>query len=153
MARAPSRSTAQPAMVRVRSKAATRIKASSYRSRESTGRSMTGVLLSHGCFAGSIGSFDHLRLLLAQTAGYTILDYRASGGPIMPNLDFWSYCEDDLLGEWPNGAPDDPLIILLVHDEHDGRIKWQHCPLLADRLDELGEVLMKKGGDAVLILQ
>jgi hypothetical protein len=102
--------------------------------------------ISHGCYAGSLAQFDDLRLMWAQTAGYGMVDYRDRGGPVMPNLDYDVFTEGDFMGEWPDGAPDDPLVILLVHVEDKGTIKSTHCPYLADRLEEL-EGRMMSGGD------
>lgn len=62
----------------------------------------------------------------------------------MPRLDWTKINIEDTLGEWPQGAPDDPLLILLVHDEGAGRIKWTHAPFIADRLDELEALLLKQ---------
>jgi len=104
-----------------------------------------GVDISHGCFSGTEGEFDILRLIWARAAGYGVHDFRNQGGPMMPRLDFDRYSEDDMLGEWPDGAPDDPIIILLVHNEHFGRIKWEHAPFLASRLEELEHVLTAPG--------
>jgi hypothetical protein len=75
-------------------------------------------------------------------AGYGIRDFREQGGPVIPNLEWHCFTDDDLHGEWPDGAPDDPLIILLAHHEAAGRIKQDHASYLADRLEELSGVLM-----------
>lgn len=101
--------------------------------------------ISHGCFYGTTAQFDHLRCIWSLHAGYGVVDNRAEGGPLMPNIDYNLYFDEDLLGDWPDGAPEDPLLILLVHEETRGRIKWQHCPYLAARLEEL-EFAMSKGG-------
>jgi hypothetical protein len=93
--------------------------------------------VSHGCFCGPPAQFDTLRLLWADAAGYGVTDYRDVGGPIMPDINFDVYSDGDALGEWPGGAPDDPLMILLVHEEHVGRIKVSHIPYLADRLEDI----------------
>jgi hypothetical protein len=93
--------------------------------------------VSHGCFTGKTKQFDALRLLWSQVSGYGVVDLREDGGPIMPNLDYRYVSEEDMLGEWPGGAPDDPLLILLVHEERKGRIKVNHVPFLADRLEEV----------------
>jgi len=87
--------------------------------------------------------FDSLRLVWAEVAGYGVIDHTEVGGPIMPKLNYDLYTEEDSMGEWPDGAPDDPLIILLVHHEHDGRIKVTHCPYLADRLEDLESFMIK----------
>ena len=101
------------------------------------------MVISHGCYAGTVSQFDALRLMWSLTAGYGILDAREQGGPVMPNIDYNAFSDEDMLGEWPNGAPEDPLLILLAHQEHFGRIKFTHCPYLADRLEELEGKMMK----------
>jgi len=105
---------------------------------------MSAVVVSSGCFKGSYGDFDNLRLLWAQVAGYGVVDYGGQGGPKVPNIPYDTYSTDDIQGEWPEGAPDDPLIILLAHNETAGRIKAEHCAYLADRLEEL-ELRMSRG--------
>lgn len=99
--------------------------------------------VSHGCFQGPVEVFDSLRLLWADAAGYGVMDFGDVGGPVVPKVSFDLYSEEDMLGEWPGGAPDDPLIILLVHHEHEGRIKVNHCPYVADRLESLENVMLK----------
>jgi hypothetical protein len=98
--------------------------------------------ISHGCYSGPATQFDALRLLWALFGGYGLLDYRNQGGPVIPNLQYEAFSDEDLLGEWPNGAPEDPLIILLAHEEQKGRIKFTHCPFLAHRLEELEMKMM-----------
>ena len=100
--------------------------------------------ISHGCYSDTLGNFDALRLMWAVAAGYGLID--RPGLPLMPNLNYSAFSEDDFLGEWPNGAPEDPLIILLAHDEYSGRIKYTHCPYLADRLEQLEGKMMAGGG-------
>jgi hypothetical protein len=101
-----------------------------------------GLEISCGCYSGTCEAFDALRIILAQIAGYGVKDYRMQGGPVMPDLPYETFSEEDCCGEWPAGAPDDPLIILLTHHEHEGRIKKEHAPYLADRLEQLGAVLL-----------
>ena len=101
------------------------------------------MVISHGCFSGSYNEFDGLRLVWADISGYGLYDFRNQGGPVMPRIEYHRYSKEDMLGEWPDGAPDDPLLILLLHDELSGRIKWTHAPYIADRLEELGELLLK----------
>jgi hypothetical protein len=102
------------------------------------------VNVSHGCFTGPAKQFDALRLLWALYGGYDLLDYRNTGGPVFPDLRYDLFSDADLLGEWPNGAPEDPLIILLAHEEHKGLIKHTHCPFLAHRLEELEMKMMSE---------
>ena len=102
-----------------------------------------GLDISCGCYSGTSDGFDALRIMLSQAAGYGVKDFRQQGGPVLPNLDWPSFSEDDLHGEWPDGAPDDPLIILLAHHENAGRIKVAHASYLADRLEELSAVLLR----------
>jgi hypothetical protein len=99
--------------------------------------------VSHGCFQGGVEVFDNLRLVWADVAGYGTVDFSDEGGPVVPKISYNLYSEEDSLGEWPDGAPDDPLIILLVHVEHAGRIKVSHCPYVADRLESLEHIMMK----------
>jgi hypothetical protein len=101
-----------------------------------------GLDVSCGCFAGTSENFDTLRIMLSQAAGYGIRDYREQGGPVLPDLEWHRLSTEDMLGEWPDGAPDDPLIILLVHYENAGRIKKEHASYLADRLEEVSAVLL-----------
>jgi hypothetical protein len=113
---------------------------------------MRSMDVSHGCYSGSEAQFDNLRLMWAMAAGYGVNDYRILGGPVLPNLKYEDFEEADLDGDWPAGAPDDPLVILLVHRERSGRIKWQHCPLLADRLEELEMVMSAPGTTPAWVL-
>lgn len=101
--------------------------------------------VSHGCYSGTEAGFDSLRCVWAEAAGYGVEDHRDQGGPVMPNVDLRFFTMNDMLGEWPDGAPDDPLLILLIHFETEGRIKWQHCPILADRLEDLERVMSIPG--------
>jgi hypothetical protein len=102
-----------------------------------------GLDISCGCFSGSSAAFDALRIAWSEAAGYGTIDYRGVGGPVVPAVDWTKVSTEDEFGEWPDGAPDDPLIILLVHQEREGRIKVTHCSYLADRLEELETVLLK----------
>jgi hypothetical protein len=101
-----------------------------------------GLDISCGCYNGTCEAFDALRVMLSVAAGYGVKDMRPLGGPVIPDLDWYTFSTDDLAGEWPDGAPDDPLIILLAHHEHEGRIKREHASYLADRLEELSAVLL-----------
>ena len=102
-----------------------------------------GLDISCGCFTGEYGTFDGLRCAWSEAAGYGVVDYHSFGGPVMPAVDWTQVCEEDELGEWPGGAPDDPLLILLVHQETAGRIKVENASYLADRLEQLELVLIK----------
>jgi hypothetical protein len=110
-----------------------------------------GIDISCGCYSGTCEAFDALRIVLSMAAGYGVADFRHEGGPVMPNLPWDRFTDEDLHGEWPDGAPDDPLVILLAHHEHMGRIKREHAPYLADRLEQLSAVLMG-GGDMRWVL-
>lgn len=108
--------------------------------------------ISHGCYAGSTERFDSLRCTWAQVAGYGLFDFRNQGGPVLPRLNYDLYSEQDMCGEWPDGAPDDPLVILLVHHENKGYIKWTHCSFLADRLEELEAKMSAPGTTSTWVL-
>jgi hypothetical protein len=103
--------------------------------------------INHGCFSGEVAAFDSLRIVWSIAAGYGVRDFTSLGGPVIPNIAYDQCSDEDLLGEWPRGAPDDPLIIVLVHDEKHGRIKHAHCALLADRLEEIEAILLKNPGN------
>lgn len=79
------------------------------------------LTVTHGCFEGSPELFNSLCAALATVSGYYT--------PV-------SYTDAQALGYWDE-APEDPLVILLIHDEHCGMINARHCAVLADRLDEL----------------
>lgn len=102
------------------------------------------MTISHGCFSGTEDTFDTLRLVWAQVAGYGVMDFRNQGGPVMPRLEYFRFSVEDMRGDWPDGAPDDPLVILLAHEEREGRIQWIHASYIADRLDELSELMLKQ---------
>jgi hypothetical protein len=108
--------------------------------------------ISHGCFSGSVERFDALRCAWSQAAGYGLFDFRNQGGPMIPRLNYDLYGEEDMCGEWPGGAPDDPLVILLVHREDRGYIKWTHAPYLADRLEQLEAVMSAPGTTSTWVL-
>lgn len=113
---------------------------------------MSELDIDHGCYNGSEAQFDQLRCMWSQAAGYGLYDFREQGGPVMPRIDIGAFSEEDLDGDWPNGAPDDPLLILLVHSERSGRIQWGHAKYLADRLEELEHVLSAPGSTPVWVL-
>jgi hypothetical protein len=113
---------------------------------------MSALDIDHGCYSGTEAQFDHLRCMWAQAAGYGLYDFRNQGGPLMPRIDLGAFSDADLDGDWPGGAPDDPLLILLAHHERSGRIQWGHAKYLADRLEELGSVLMASGSAPILVL-
>jgi hypothetical protein len=51
-------------------------------------------------------------------------------------LDWGHITEENLMGEWDE-APSDPLIVLLAHQDCEGRIASEHCAPLADALEQL----------------
>jgi hypothetical protein len=113
---------------------------------------MSALAIDHGCFSGSESQFDFLRCMWSQAAGYGVYDFRNQGGPMMPRLDLDAFSQEDMEGDWPNGAPDDPLLILLVHSERSGRIQWGHANYLADRLEELEAKLMSTSRSDLWVL-
>lgn len=90
-----------------------------------------GLDIDHGCFSGPQETFERLLVVWSLLTGVTA------------GIDPETITLEDQLGEWPEGAPDDPLLILLAHDPAKGRIKWQHAPYLADRLEEVESMMMK----------
>ncbi len=94
-----------------------------------------GLTVNHGCFNSPYSTFDWWRRRIAITAGIPI--ERMDG-----------YCEDESLTPipWDLYEPD-ILIALLVHcDNYDG-IAAESCGPLADRLQQLLDVMIAKSED------
>lgn len=95
-----------------------------------------GLDTSHDCWHGAYSAFTRWRNILAETAGYEVVVM--DGYIPQPKIVAAAYWTDkNFQGEWPDGPPEDPLLILLVHSDCDGVIKAAHAPFLADRLERL----------------
>lgn len=103
-----------------------------------------GLYVSHDCWTGAYSAFTRWRNTLAEVAGYEVKDHRYPNGDIWPGPTkvaegdmngMWT--AENFLGEWPNGAPEDPLLILLVHSDCDGYIEPNDAKFLAMRLEQI----------------
>jgi hypothetical protein len=99
-----------------------------------------GLDTSFDCWHAPYSSFQAWRTAVAEAAGYRILrKVRGSSGCSfdLPDLDWDAYTPANFEGRWRDGMPSDPLLVLLVHSDCDGKIELAHCGPLADRLEEL----------------
>jgi hypothetical protein len=96
-----------------------------------------GLDTTHDCWHGSYTAFNNWRNAVAIAAGYFVWQCK-SGDSIheMIMLEWHRYQGDEHVGEWKE-PPTDPLLILFVHSDCDGRIKSEHCAVLADALEKL----------------
>lgn len=103
-----------------------------------------GLDTTHNCWHGGYTAFNTWRHQVARVAGYEVETRRQPstfGTGIefefeTPVLDWDTYTEANLLGEWQD-TPSDPLLVLLVHSDADGWIYPVQAGPLADRLEEL----------------
>ena len=101
-----------------------------------------GLDTTHDCWHGAYSAFNEWRNRVAVAAGYGIRETdidgnpRTGGGLKMVDLEYQWFTEDRLMGIWDR-TPDDPLLVLIVHHDHDGAIYPPQQLALADRLDEL----------------
>lgn len=87
-----------------------------------------GLIVSHGCFDGGYIKFHHWRSKVAEVAGYGNLEdmegYEAIGVPAGSGID------------WPS-FEEDPLVELLRHSDCDGKISYEKCSAIANRLESI----------------
>jgi hypothetical protein len=97
-----------------------------------------GLDTSHNCWHGSYSSFTRWRHALAEAAGYPVWKVETDKGYFQPCiiLDWGHLPPGHLLGDWP-AVPPDPLLILLTHQDCEGKIEAQHCPHLANAIEAL----------------
>jgi hypothetical protein len=89
-----------------------------------------GLDTTHGCWHGAYSAFHRWRTEVAQAAGY---------GEQWPNrmlIHGGEKIDDIHNGDWVR-APDDPLLVLLLHQDCDGHIRPEHAGPLADRLEAI----------------
>lgn len=107
-----------------------------------------GLDTTHGCWRGSYSAFARWREKLADVAGYDYVEATGKYGTFHSLCVDWAGAPDpELLGEWGDVVPHrldgtpDPLLYLLMHSDCEGVLKAEHCGPLADRLEELIELL------------
>lgn len=100
-----------------------------------------GLNVSHDCWSGAYSGFSRFRDKLAEVAGYEFIEDTARGGRKMIALDYgaWpeaNYYDPPIIPFRTDGTPD-PLLLLFLHSDCEGRIRAEHTGPLADRLTEL----------------
>ena len=101
-----------------------------------------GLDTSHDCWHGAYSAFNRFREKIAEVSGYR------------QQWDAGRFDVDDGEDTSPSGiydgnwkkAPSDPVLLLLLHSDCDGKIEPDHCRLLADRLEGLLPNLHGDGG-------
>lgn len=100
-----------------------------------------GLDISHDCWSGAYSGFSRLRDKLASVAGYEFIEDVARGGRAMIALDYGAWPEanyyDPPMIPYRTDGTQDPLLLLLLHADTEGRIRAEHVKALADRLTEL----------------
>lgn len=100
-----------------------------------------GLDVSHDCWSGAYSGFGRWRDKLAEVAGYEFIEDVARGGRRMVALDYGSwpeanYYDPPIVPFRTDGTPD-PLLLLLLHSDCEGKVRAEHAGPLADRLTEL----------------
>jgi hypothetical protein len=89
-----------------------------------------GLTVTHGCFNGPYRTFHWWRCEIAKVAGIPIEKMEGC-------------CEEDgvIPIRWRSLEPD-ILHVLLFHSDYDGSIAFEQCGPLADRLQQLLDIMM-----------
>jgi len=99
-----------------------------------------GLYVSHDAFHYSYGTFSEWRLILAKAAGYRTAKFSFNNDPSSIReevlVDWGHLSPKNIFGEWDE-APEDSLLILIVHSDCDGFINRQDLPALIERLKAL----------------
>jgi len=102
-----------------------------------------GLDTSFDCWHGSYSGFSEWRNGLAEIAGYRLESYEAEIGEgfthmfkRIAGLPWEQYEEKNYLGKWDK-YPNDPLLILMVHSDHEGELPVDRLLPLAKRLEGL----------------
>lgn len=100
-----------------------------------------GLDTSHDAWAGAYSAFHRFRTRIAEVAGYSREWDRGFTIDDAEDTSDSGICQ----GNWKK-SPSDPILILLLHSDCDGKIEPDHCRLLADRLEGLLPNLHGDGG-------
>lgn len=100
-----------------------------------------GLNVSHDCWSGAYSEFSRFRDKLAEVAGYEFIEDMARSGRKMVALDYGSWPEanyyDPPIIPFRADGTQDPLLLLLMHSDCEGKIRAEHVGPLANRLTEL----------------
>lgn len=102
-----------------------------------------GLDTTHDCWHGAYSAFSRWREKLAEVAGYDIvtLDLQHDHGRTMTCID-WGLWPESAYYDPPyvpcrlDGTPD-PLLLLIMHSDCEGKIRHEFLGQLAKRLEEL----------------
>jgi len=105
-----------------------------------------GLDVSYGCWSGAYSAFSRWREGLATAAGYAVWQVKHADGMVMSTVMLdWGHLggRAHLVGEWEE-TPADPLLVLIIHCDDEGRIYPAQAGPLADRLESLIPLLTDK---------
>lgn len=100
-----------------------------------------GLDTSHDAWHGAYGSFGHFRNQIAKQIGLIKEDEELYKDNSV-DWEYYSRIHPQYMGIWVE-EPEDPIMYLLCHADHDGIIHNRHLLPLANRLNE---VLAESGG-------
>lgn len=97
-----------------------------------------GLTVSHGSWNGAYSAFNRWRTYIAEVAGYCVWDVRDDEGPMREViiLEWHQITNKNLFGVWEK-PPHDPLHVLFVHSDCEGKIIPEQAKPLADALEQL----------------
>jgi hypothetical protein len=110
-----------------------------------------GLDTTHDAWHGGYIGFGIWRDALAIAAGWPMVDRSEFNTGQTAFIDWGKLpvSDDDALwGNWDK-LPEDPLLILLAHQDCEGRIPWEYTQALADRLWGLLTLIPEDAKDAI----
>lgn len=116
-----------------------------------------GLDISHDGPHWSYSGFQIWRAAVVRAAGIPMRKHDKHDRFDIADIDFNSFPPERFMGEWAEGDPGDPLLVLIVHSDCDGVIHPGHALALAERIDGLMEKLepyhAEAAGDFVAALR
>jgi hypothetical protein len=100
-----------------------------------------GLTTTHGCWNGTYGTFNLWRQKVARAVGWSV--YPMPPGFFtwdIPGVDVFRLSSDEMNGRWGR-LPEDPLVVLMAHNDDEGILPVEVLAPLADRLEELLPVI------------
>lgn len=107
-----------------------------------------GLDVSHDCWSGAYSAFSRWRDKLAKVAGYEITPDINQRPMVLIDYGHWpevNYYDPPIIPCRIDGTPD-PLLLLIMHSDCEGKIRAEHVGPLADRLTELLPDIEGDGG-------